>query len=110
MKDRSQVVTTTHRMPWGPHSEIVQEWIDQPPTHPMNPRYRASRVEVEGRYSLFERAVNIFRDRGWLDPPPPEYKWADVTIYYEAPAEAMDHFGQLDTDGRRTDEMPAFGI
>jgi hypothetical protein len=84
--------TTTHRVRWGEHVELMKAWRRRPPTHPENPRYKGCEIWVEGRYSLFERIVNIFRDRGWLDPPPPEYKWADVIVAYAAEDDPMDEF------------------
>lgn len=110
MKDRSHEVTTTHRLRWGPHEELVQTWSKRPPVHPVNPRYKGKAVEVEGRYSLFETVINVLRRKGWLDAPPADFKYAIVTVYYEAPEDVMDQFALLDSDGRRTDELPAFGM
>ncbi|QDV35997.1 hypothetical protein [Tautonia plasticadhaerens] len=87
--------TTTHRVRWGEHVDLVKAWRKRPPTHPDNPRYRAYDIRVEGRYSLFETIVNVFRDKGWLDPPPPEYKWADVIVSYRAEDDPRDEFSRL---------------
>jgi hypothetical protein len=90
--------TTTHRVRWGEQDDLVKSWRKRPPIHPDNPRYQACEFQVVGRYSLFETIVNIFRDRGWLDPPPPEYKWAIVTVSYRAEEDPMDQFALASED------------
>ena len=84
MSARKPPPTTRHRVRWGEQDGLIRQWRREPPTHPENPRYFGGEFRVEGQYSLFETIVNIFRDRGWLDPPPPEYKWAIVTVVYTA--------------------------
>ncbi len=86
---------TRHKVRWGEHESLLKQWRKRPPAHPENPRYVGAEVEVEGQYSLFESVVNRFRDRGWLDAPPADYKWAVVTIYYEAPPDPSEQFAVL---------------
>jgi hypothetical protein len=87
--------TTRHYVRWGEHEPLVALWTDDPPVHPQNPRYRAYEIAVDGQYSWFERLMNVFRDRGWLDAPPADYKWAVVTVSYRAPKDPMDRFRAL---------------
>jgi len=86
---------TIHRVRWGEHEDLLQRWKHAPPAHPENPRYTACDVEVAGRYSLFESVVNVFRQRGWLDAPPADYKWAVLTVTYKAPRDPRDRFASL---------------
>lgn len=86
---------TRHRVRWGQHGPILEQWRRQPPTHPVNPRYRCASIQIDGRYSLFETIVNYFRDRGWLDAPPADFKWAVLTVYYAPPEDPMDRFASL---------------
>ena len=88
-------VTTQHKFPWERHEAVLKMWKSQPPTHPDSPRYRAYDFTVEGRYSLFESVVNIFRERGWLDAPPADFKWAIVTVFYKAPKDPRDYFNRI---------------
>ncbi len=95
MSTQAKTVATCHKMPWSKHETVLRTWKSNPPVHPANPRYRAYDFSVEGRYSLFESIVNAFRQRGWLDAPPAEYKWAIVTVSYRAPRDPRDYFVAL---------------
>lgn len=90
-----RTVTTQHRFPWERHEKVLKMWKSNPPTHPENPRYRAYDFSVEGRYSMVESVVNIFREKQWLDAPPADYKWAIVTVYYKAPRDPRDVFAGM---------------
>ena len=92
--------TTTHRVRWHKHEELLERWKENPPVHPQNPRYRAYEFHVHGRYSWFETLLNICRDKKWLDPPPAEFKWADVTVFYKAPKDKMERLEEALATGR----------
>jgi hypothetical protein len=104
MDSSRPTITTQHKFRWGKHETVLKIWKTHPPTHPVSPRYRAIDFSVEGRYSLVESIVNIFRDKGWLDAPPADYKWAIITVYYRAPKDASDYFARLSPDGSTSRE------
>ena len=93
--DAAKSPTTRHYVRWGKHEALLALWMDDPPIHPKNPRYRGYEIAIEGRYSWFESIVNIFRRRGWLDAPPADYKWAVLTVSYRAPKDPMDRLASL---------------
>ncbi len=95
METGKKTLTTQHKVPWERHESVLRTWKSDPPTHPDSPRYRAYDFSVEGRYSFFESVVNLFRQRGWLDAPPADYKWAILTIYYRAPKDPRDYFAKI---------------
>jgi hypothetical protein len=80
---------------WDRYKPLVEQWEKHPPAHPENPRYIGYEIRVDGQYSMIESIINIFRARGWLDPPPAPYKWAVLTVYYRAPADAWERFAAL---------------
>lgn len=89
---------TRHCVRWGQHENLLNQWRRNPPIHPESPRYQGAEVEVEGRYSWFESAVNVLRRKGWLDAPPADFKWAIVTVYYEAPEDPTDRLFGVDAE------------
>jgi hypothetical protein len=48
--------------------------------------------------------MNTCRERGWLDPPPADYKWAVVTVHYKAPKDPMDRFATIGSEKNREPE------
>lgn len=107
METAKQTLTTRHKVPWPTHESVLKTWKSDPPIHPKSPRYRAYDFEVEGKYSLFESVVNVFRERGWLDAPPPDYKWAVLTVFYKAPKDARDYFAACTTSDSAEQEQEA---
>ncbi|HEU5117344.1 MAG TPA: hypothetical protein VFT74_11935 [Isosphaeraceae bacterium] len=97
MDSSRPTITTEHKVRWEKHETLLKIWKHHPPVHPVSPRYRAIDFSVEGRYSFVESIVNIFRDKGWLDAPPADFKWAIITVYYRAPKDAREHFDRLST-------------
>ena len=95
MSTGTSPLTTRHLVRWGQHEPLLERWEKDPPSHPMNPRYRCYEIRVDGRYSRFESLMNVFRARGWLDAPPAPYKWAVLTVYYRAPKDARERFAAL---------------
>ena len=41
--------------------------------------------------------MNVFRERGWLDAPPADFKWAILTVTYDAPEDPLDDFPEHST-------------
>lgn len=100
-------ITTRHKFPWERHEKVLRMWKSDPPRHPDSPRFRAYDFEVEGRYSFFESVMNVFRDKGWLDAPPADFKWAVVTVYYKAPKDPRDYFNRISEPESATEEAEA---